>query len=147
MTSGSGGGLARGRGSGLRGRGDPDRGSGVVDFVLVSALLLLLFLAVVQVGVVLHVRNVLVAGAAEGARYGANADRTPEQGAARTRAVVAGALSPGRAARLTVAARTTTTAEGFAAVEVEVTSPLPVVLLPVGPLQITVRGHALREGT
>ena len=125
--------------------GGSDRGSGVVDFVLVSALLLVLFLAVVQVGVVLHVRNVLVAAAAEGARYGANADRTPADGAARTRDVAAEVLSPGRAAALTVAGRTTSSGAGDV-VEVEVTGPLPA-LLPVGPLRLTVRGHALEEGT
>ena len=123
-----------------------DAGDGVVDFVLVSVLLLVLFLAVVQVGVVLHVRNVLVAAAAEGARYGANADRTPAQGAARTREVASDALSPGRAARMAVAGRTTGSAQGFDVVEVEVTAPLPT-LLPVGPVSLTVRGHALREGS
>ncbi len=122
-----------------------DRGDGVVDFVLVSVLLLVLFLAVVQVGVVLHVRTVLVAAAAEGARYGANADRTPAQGAARTREVAGDALSADRAARLSVAGRTTTV-QGYEAVEVEITGPLPA-LLPVGPLTLTVRGHALREGS
>ena len=120
-----------------------DRGSGVVDFVLVSALLLVLFLAVVQVGVVLHVRNVLTAAAAEGARYGANADRTPADGAGRTREVAREALSPGRAAQWAVSGRTTSTAAGET-VEVEVTGPLPT-LLPVGPLRLTVRGHALEE--
>jgi len=122
-------------------------GSGVVDFLLVSVLLLFLFLAVVQVGLVLHTRNVLVAAAAEGARYGANADRTPEQGAARTQEFVADALSARTAQALRVVPSTPLSPEGLRTVQIEVTSPLPVVLLPVGPLSITVRGHALREGT
>lgn len=119
----------------------------MVDFVLVSALLLVLFLAVVQVGIVLHTRNVLVAAAAEGARYGANADRSPEQGVERTREVVTDALSPGRAATLDITASTPVTPEGLGTVEITVTSPLPVVFLPVGPLSITVHGHALEEGS
>lgn len=53
-----------------------DEGSAVVDVVLVSVLVVVLFLVVAQVGLALHVRNVLVA-AAEGARYAANADRRP----------------------------------------------------------------------
>ena len=125
---------------------DRDRGSGVVDFVLVSVLVLFLFLVVAQVGVVLHTRNVLVAAAAEGARYGANADRTPEQGVERTQQVVRESLSAGTAAGVRVAARLAQTGEGLETVEIEVTSPLPVVFLPVGPLSVTVRGHALEEG-
>lgn len=125
---------------------DLEAGSAVVDFVLVSVLLLFLFLAVAQIGVVLHTRNVLVAAAAEGARYGANADRTPEQGVDRTREVVSDALSPERAAALDVRAGAPLTAEGLPTLEIEVTSPLPVVFLPVGPLRLTVRGHALEEG-
>ena len=52
-------------------------GSAVVDFTLVGVLLTFLFLALLQLGLALHVRNTLVASAAEGARYGANADRNP----------------------------------------------------------------------
>ena len=130
----------------MRRRPAADTGSAVVDFVLVSALLLVVFLAVAQLGVVLHVRDVLVAAAAEGARHGANADRTPEEGVERTRQVVAEALSPERAADLEVSARAPLTPEGLATLEIEVTTPLPVVFLPVGPLRLTVRGHALQEG-
>ena len=123
-----------------------DAGSAVVDFVLVSALLLVVFLAVAQIGVVLHTRNVLVAAAAEGARHGANADRTPEQGVERTRQVVAEALSAERAAALEVRSSAPLTPEGLTTLEIEVSTPLPVVFLPVGPLRLTVRGHALEEG-
>ena len=62
-----------------------DRGSAVVEFTLVGVLLTVLFLALLQLGLALHVRNTLVASAAEGARYAANADRTPDEGAAVTR--------------------------------------------------------------
>jgi Flp pilus assembly protein TadG len=50
-----------------------DRGSAVVEFVLVSLLIMLLLLAVLQVAVYVHVRNVVTASAQEGARYAANA--------------------------------------------------------------------------
>ena len=52
-----------------------DQGSSTVEFTLVSVLLVGLFLGVLQLGFVLHTRNLLVASAQEGARYGANADR------------------------------------------------------------------------
>ena len=123
-----------------------EAGSAVVDFVLVSALLLVVFLVVAQAGVVLHTRNVLVAAAAEGARYGANADRSPEQGVERTREVVSDALSPDRAASFGVTSAATWTSEGLPTLQIEVSGPLPVVFLPVGPLRLTVRGHALEEG-
>ena len=42
----------------------------MADFVLVSGLVSLLFLAVLQVGLALHIRNTLIACASEGARYG-----------------------------------------------------------------------------
>lgn len=125
--------------------GCADEGSGVADFVLVTLLVLALLLLVVQVGLALHTRNLLVAAASEGARYGANADRTPEQGGARAVTVVEDALSPAAARRLTVTTATPLSPEGLQMVEVTLTGVLPNVL-PVGTLHVTVHGHALREG-
>ena len=48
-----------------------DRGSAVVEFALVTPLLLLVALAVLQITLALHVRSTLTAAAAEGARAGA----------------------------------------------------------------------------
>ena len=45
-----------------------DRGSAVVDFVLVMVVLVPLVLGIAQVGLVLHVRNTLTAAASDGAR-------------------------------------------------------------------------------
>ena len=70
-----------------------DSGAAVVEFVLVGTLLTLLFVALLQLGLALYVRNTLLASAAEGARYAANADRSPEDGADLTRDIVRGALS------------------------------------------------------
>jgi Flp pilus assembly protein TadG len=132
----------------VRGRVRPrgDAGAAVVDLVLVSVLLLALFLLVFQVGVVLHARTVLVAAAQDGARYGANADRTPQDGAGRTSEAIATGLSRTVADRMTVTAEEQATPEGLRLVEVTVTGPLPVVFLPAGPLRLTVQGHALEEG-
>ena len=54
-----------------------ERGAAVVDFVLVSMVLVPLVLGLIQVGLVMHVRNTLVRRGTEGARYGANIDRGP----------------------------------------------------------------------
>ncbi|MFP5333880.1 MAG: TadE/TadG family type IV pilus assembly protein [Actinomycetes bacterium] len=119
-----------------------DAGAAVVDFVLVGALLTLVFLGVVQLATVLHVRNTLVDCAAEGARYGALADRTPAQGAQRTRDLIVSVLSPRYAEGVTAGVAVV---EGLETVEVTVEAPLPVIGL-LGPAdRLTVRGHGLRE--
>ena len=123
-----------------------DAGSSVVEFVLVTVLVLFLFLVVLQVGLVLHARNVLVAAAAEGARYGANADRSDDDGAGRALQVVADSLPGTVAASARARAVPRDPAADPQLVDIEVTGDLPVVFLEVGPLHLTVHGHALKEG-
>lgn len=114
----------------------------MVDFVLVGALLTLVFVGVVQLAVVLHVRNTLVDCASEGARFGALADRTPADGAARTRELIGLSLSPRYADDVTA---TTTTVDGVAVVQVRVRSPLPVIGL-LGPDRgLDLTGHGVQE--
>jgi Flp pilus assembly protein TadG len=126
-------------------RSRDDDGAAVVDFVLVSILLVILFLIVFQVGVVLHVRNVLISSAAEGARYGAAADRTPEDGALRAKDAIAQALGTRIAASMDCRPVPGADVDGAPVVDIRCTGPLPVVFLPAGPLSITVHGHALEE--
>ena len=120
-----------------------ERGAAVVEFALVSVLLSVLFLGVLQVGFALYVRNTLVACASAGARFGANADRTPADGAAYTRMLIRRSLADGYARDVTAGVERR---DGAAVVVVAVDAPLPVVgsLGPGGG--ISVRGHALREG-
>jgi Flp pilus assembly protein TadG len=120
-----------------------DDGVAVVDFALVSGLVALLFAGVLQVTLALHVRNTLIDCAAEGARYAALADRSPQDGAERTRTLIAASLSPGFGDDVVASA---TTLRGLPVVEVRVTAPLPVagLLGPSGMLSVT--GHALEEG-
>ncbi len=127
-------------------RHEQEGGSSVVEFTLVSTLVLALFLLVLQVGFVLHTRNVLVAAAQEGARHGANADRGPREAELRSLEVVGDALSPGFAARLDRPRASVVQREGLPVMEVTLAGPLPLVFLPAGPLRLTVRGHALEEG-
>jgi Flp pilus assembly protein TadG len=122
-----------------------EAGSGVVEFVLVTVLVLFLFLVVMQVGLALHARNVLVAAAAEGARYGANADRADEDGAERALQVVAESL-PGVAGSAEARAEPRVAGADPQVVDIVVSSDLPVLFLAVGPLHLTVLGHALKEG-
>lgn len=57
-----------------------DEGSEVVEFTLVSVLVVILVGALIQLALALHVRNTLVSCAAEGARYAAAADRSLAEG-------------------------------------------------------------------
>ena len=120
------------------------RGSAVVEFTLVSVVLVGLFLAVVQVGLVLHVRNTLVACAAEGARYAANADRGLADGEARTAVLIAESLSADSVDD--VSSRYVSTG-GVELVEVRVTTTLPLFGWLGIDRGLTVSGHAVEEGT
>jgi Flp pilus assembly protein TadG len=113
-----------------------------VEFALVSSLLVVLFLAILQVGVALHVRNTLVAAAAEGARYGAAADRSAVDGAAKTREIIGASLPGSYAVDVTSGYQII---GGLDTVVVQVRAPLPLLGL-VGPVgDLVVRGHALVE--
>ena len=125
----------------LIGRLREDRGSAVVEFALVTPLLLLVALAVLQVTLALHVRSTLTAAAAEGARAGALAGSGLGVAEARTRDVLADALG-GDAAQDVRAARTRI--DGVDVVRVQVTARLPL-LGTLGPTALTVEGHAMAE--
>lgn len=121
-----------------------DSGAAVVDFVLVGSVVTLLFAAIAQLGLTLHVRNTLVASAAEGARYAANADLGPAAGASRARDVIREALADQYADEVTAGYESV---DGLPTVYVEVRAPLPL-LGPLGPPDtLVVRGHALAEPT
>jgi Flp pilus assembly protein TadG len=124
------------------GRGG-ESGAAVVEFVLVAVLLTVLFLGILQLALALHVRNTLVASAAEGARYAANADRTPADGVRMAKQVIRDALADSYADDVTAGYETV---GGVATVYVEVRATLPVVGM-LGPARaLVVRGHALEEG-
>lgn len=126
--------------------GDRERGSAVVDFVLVSLLVVALLLAVLQVAVYVHVRNVVVASAQEGARYAANADVPAEVGAARTVEVVARATSARTAAGLVCTSVNEVETSGLTVVVVRCSGAVPSLISALGdllPLEAT--GRAVEE--
>jgi Flp pilus assembly protein TadG len=117
-------------------------GAAVVDFVLVLVLLVPLFLGVLQVALVLFVRNTVTAAASEGARYAATLDREPADGAARTRSQISGVLA-GRYAG-GVSARVVTV-DGAPAVVVTVHVVVPALGLGGPAVAFDVSGHAVEE--
>ena len=128
----------------LRRRGDG--GAAVVEFVLVGVLVVALFMSVVSVALYLHLRNVVVASLAEGAREAANADRDCADGLARAHDLVAQAVGAKVADRLTFDGCETTTADGVVLVEIRAYGPLPLLFPPVGSVGMTATAHAITEG-
>lgn len=123
-----------------RARGE--RGSAAVDFVLVGVLVVAVSLALLQLTLSMHVRNVLTDAAGEGARRAALVGGTEAEAEERVRALADAALSDGYVDTVRVTDRRV---EGLAVVSVEVTAPLPVLGLlgPGGVLRVT--GHAVDE--
>jgi Flp pilus assembly protein TadG len=119
-----------------------ERAAAVVDFVFVMVLLVPIVLGIIQVGLVLHVRNTLTAAASEGARYGATIDRGPADAAARTRASIDAAMS-GRYAEA-VNARADAVG-GVDGVVVEVHATVPALGLFGPGVELSVEGHAVKE--
>jgi Flp pilus assembly protein TadG len=110
--------------------------------VLVSLVLLPLVLGIVQVALVLHVRNTLAAAAAEGARYAATVDRGPADGVARTRAQIDGALAARFAGDVTARSEVV---GGLPTVVVRVHAEVPPLGLWGPGVAIEVEGHGVEE--
>lgn len=109
---------------------------------MVSVLLLLLALSVFQLGLLLYVRNSLVAAASEGARSGARADAPPGEGADRTVDLITATLSEAFAEDVRAQERMV---GGARVVEVTVRAPIPVIGL-LGPSgTMAVSGRAFSE--
>jgi Flp pilus assembly protein TadG len=116
-----------------------ERGSAVVDFVLVGGLLTMFFLAIIQLALVLHVRNTLIDAAASGARYGTLADRGASDAEVRAATVIATALNVEFAQDISTAE---VTFQGLHTLEVTIKAPMPVIGL-IGPRDVLeVKGHA-----
>ena len=115
-----------------------ERGAAIVDIVLVLAVLVPVVLGVMQVALVLFVRNTLASAASEGARLAATADRGPADGVALARAQIAGAVS-GRFAQDVTARQAGDT------VEVTVRARVPALGLGGPAVELSVTGHAVEE--
>ncbi len=126
----------------MPGRLRREHGSAVVDFVLVLVLLVPLFLGVLQVGLVLFVRNTLTAAASEGARYAATVDRVPSDGIVRTREQISDAIAGRFAEHVTASA---VLVHGVPGVRVQVVAEVPPLGLWGPAVHLQVSGHAVEE--
>ena len=119
-----------------------ERGAAVVDFVLVLLVLLPLVLGILQLALVLHVRNTLASAAAEGARHAAVAGSSAPAGQAKVQDLVDGALSQDFVRSVSVHPALVGGAPGYeAVVEAEVT----VLGLGGTGVRVRVEGHAVAE--
>jgi len=119
-----------------------DEGSAAAEFVMVGALLTVMTLSVLQLGLALHVRNTVVDAAAEGARFGALADNTLEDGVTRTTDLITTALGPDYARDVSASYGTYL---GHPASIVTVRTPMPLIGLVGIDQGLEVSGHAAVE--
>jgi len=121
---------------------DADDGTAIVEFVLVSILVVVLLLAVVQVGMALHVRNTLISAASEGARFAAAADQSPDAGAEHTRELIRQSLPDVYAEQVESGYQVVS---GVDTIVVTIEADLPVFgwLGPANTLRVA--GHAMEE--
>ena len=119
-----------------------ERGSAVVDFVLVLVVVVPMFLGIMQVALVLHVRNTLTSAASEGARYAATADRPLGAGVDRTRQQIEGAIAARFATNITAHADMIGDAPG---VRVDVVADVPPLGIWGPAVRVVVSGHAVEE--
>jgi Flp pilus assembly protein TadG len=126
----------------VRSRPRTQRGAAVVDIVLVLVVLVPLVLGVLQVALVLFVRNTLASAASEGARLAATSDRGPADGAALTRQQIDGVVA-GRFAR-DVEVRQVMV-DGAPGIEVVVRASVPALGIGGPAVDLQVSGHAVEE--
>ncbi|WP_432889170.1 TadE/TadG family type IV pilus assembly protein [Kribbella sp. CA-245084] len=119
-----------------------ERGAAVVDFVLVSTLVVPLFLGILQVGLFLYVRNTVTAAASEGAHYAAVLNREPADGEARTRELISGVV---RDQLIDSVSAEATNIDGQPGVEVTVDAHMPPLGLWGPGISFSVQGHAVNE--
>lgn len=109
---------------------------------MVAGLLTVLTLAVIQLGLGLHVRNTVLDAAAEGARYGALADNGRADAVTRTRDLIQAAVGADFARDVSV---TTEEWRGVPALTVTVRTTLPLIGLLGLEEGLEVSGHAAIE--
>lgn len=121
-----------------------ESGSAVVDFVMVGALVVFVFVALLQVTLGVYARNVLTDAAGDGARRAALVGGTEAEAQQRVRVLSDAALRRGYVDSVTVSR---VPSGDLTIVEVTVKAPFPVLGLfgPGGTL--TVKGHAIDESS
>lgn len=103
----------------------------MIEFVLISVLLIFLLFGVLQVAALFYVRSVTAAAAADGARYAANADVDAPAGGRRAHDLIGRGLGRGLAADLPCSGRDGRDGR-LRVAEVRCTGRIRSLLLPIG---------------
>lgn len=122
--------------------GRSERGAAVVDVVLVTVILVPLALGIMQLALVLYVRNTTADAASEAARYAALVGHSPGDAVGSVRRQLDGVLAD-RYARDIVARRTSI--GGAPGVEVTIDVTVPALGVGGPGVSFTVAGHAREE--
>ncbi|WP_454294050.1 TadE/TadG family type IV pilus assembly protein [Salana multivorans] len=123
-----------------------ERGSAVAEFTMVSALVVLVVFALVQLTFALWVRAVLTDAAAEGARLAALWDGDEAAAADRAAELVTSAVGSSYQPDVSVTRdQAALRVPGYDVVVVELTAPMPVLGLLGPPGSLTVTGRAVVE--
>ncbi|TAM81168.1 MAG: pilus assembly protein [Jatrophihabitans sp.] len=122
-----------------------DRGAGVVEFVLISVLLVLLLFGLLQVGLWFYVRSVAASAAADAARYAATRSGDLQSVADRARQLVIQGSSTSIANELPCTA-SSGSASGLPTVTVRCSGELKMLLIPFDiPVRLSVQSSTLLE--
>jgi Flp pilus assembly protein TadG len=125
-----------------------DAGAAVVDFVMMSILLIMLLFGVLQVAVYFYARNVVAASAADAARYAAAESVDVAAGAQRADQLVHQGLDERDASSIHCSGRLDRDdATGLPLTTVRCTGRVRLLFSPLAmPLTIDVRSSVLKEG-
>lgn len=125
-----------------------DSGAAVIDFVMMSVLLVMLLFAVLQVAVYFYARNIAASSAADAARYAAAERVQPATGGARAEQLIRQGLDDADAEAIACTSRPGRDAKsGLAVVTVHCRGHIRLLFSPLGsPLTIDVTSSVLREG-
>jgi Flp pilus assembly protein TadG len=125
-----------------------DRGASVVEFAMLSVLLVLLLFVVLQIALWCYARTVVAAATADAARYAATATGGPQAGAQRARQLIDAGLNPVVSAHIPcTAAASVDAVSGLPTRTVHCHGRLAVTFLPFElPLSLDARSSALVEG-
>jgi Flp pilus assembly protein TadG len=124
-----------------------DVGAAVVEFALISVLLVMLLFGVLQVGVYFYARNIVEASAADAARYAASAGVPASAGGARAEELIAASLGAAQARAITcTGGLATDSGSGLPLTTVHCTGRVHALVVAVDlPMRIDITSSALKE--
>ncbi|MGI8667525.1 MAG: TadE/TadG family type IV pilus assembly protein [Jatrophihabitans sp.] len=132
----------------VRRRVADDRGSAVIEFSMISVLLVLLLFSVLQVAMLFYVRSVTASAAADGARYAANADVSSTAGAQRASDLISRGIGTRMAGQLPCTGDSVRDpATGLMSARVRCSGRIRSLLAPIGALvRVEVSAESLEDG-